>query len=790
MIKLNQIARQKWQIQGQVQGVGFRPFVYRLAQKLHLSGHIYNSGNGVSIEAQGTKANLNEFGRSLTNHCPRLARIDTITQDQLDPDEFDTNFDILPSRQDANPNAMVTEDSAVCQDCLRELFETTDQRHHYGLINCTNCGPRYSIATRVPYDRPNTTMVDFEMCPECHKQYSNPENRRFHAQPISCPSCGPQVEIVDSDGRKIEGEPIKIAQQLLLDGNIVAIKGIGGFHLAVRGDNQQAVDRLRQKKHRDQKPFALMCYDIKQAQELVYLTDSSISLLKSSAAPIVLAPKQLKTNIANSVAPNQPRLGMMLPYTPIQHLLFDKEDFPPLVMTSANLSDEPLVKDNSEALERLGNDQLCDAILWHNRDIHRCVDDSVILDMSNGQALPLRRARGYAPQSLKLPFKNAPSGICLGGDLKNSVAIVKNDQVIMSQHLGDLSHPKAFHNFQQTIDDLCRLFGVHPEWIACDIHPGYFSTQFAKELEKKHSIDIVSVQHHHAHAASVMAEHNLKQSVLALICDGTGFGLDGTIWGGELMIANYNYFNRLAYLKPISLIGGDAAAHDIRRTGLSLMYQAYGNLFTHHTNIHEIIPDPKEQYFFATMLKNNTNCVPSSGAGRLFDGIASLLGVCQVNSYEAQAAMQLEALAWQGKHIELIGDNFIPFNEFTKQLDTTSMIRTLLSLKNQGYPNQDLAKWFHDQFVDGWLRVIKYYSEKMDIHTLALSGGVFCNQYITEKLTQQAEQSGLKVLRHHKVPANDGGLAYGQAAIAAAHSKNKFIQKRGNYVFSRTRKVN
>ena len=492
------MTRRRWRIVGQVQGVGFRPFVYRLARAHGLVGRILNDSTGVVIEAQGGALAMERFAQDLVSQRPALAVISHIETQDVVPVSGEHEFRIEHSEDDHRPRADVTVDSALCGACRGELLSADDRRRGYGLINCTDCGPRYSIIRRVPYDRPNTTMAQFQMCPACAGEYADPSDRRFHAQPIACHDCGPKVALVDSRGRPIDGDPIEQTAKCLEQGQIVAIKGLGGFHLAVRADGEAAVARLRSLKKRDGKPFALMCGSADQAQRVVELSEQGRKAIESPAAPVVLAKRRAGAPVAASVAPDNHRLGVMLPYTPIHHLLFGAlgTDAPALVMTSGNLSDEPLAIDNAEALQRLGG--MCDAILWHDRPIERCVDDSVIIDVGDAP-LPIRRSRGYAPMSIALPADAGVPGLCVGGELKNTVAVVRDGSAILSQHLGDLNHPLALEYFRKAVADLRELFGVRPSWIAHDLHPLYQSHGYAKQLAGELGAELIGVQHHHAH---------------------------------------------------------------------------------------------------------------------------------------------------------------------------------------------------------------------------------------------------------------------------------------------------
>lgn len=768
--------RYRWQISGQVQGVGFRPFVYRLACRHGLLGFIHNDPRGVTLEAQGTVQCLDRFIADLVERRPPLAVIARVDCHEIMLRDDETGFTILASETKATPQTQVTVDTAVCEDCLNELLDPMDRHFCYGLINCTHCGPRYSILRRVPYDRANTTMTEFEMCVACRSEYTNPVDRRFHAQPIACHQCGPKVELVDASGREVDGDPIERAAVLLEQGKIIAIKGLGGFHLSVRADDEQAVARLRRLKRRDAKPFAVMCSTVRDALRHVRLSDRGIEALLSPAAPIVLAKRQLGSSVASAVAPQNHRLGVMLPSTPIHHLLFARGGLRqvPLVMTSGNHSDDPLTIENQEALDRLGG--VCDAILWHDRSIERRIDDSVWLDMDDDAALPLRRARGYVPGALRLPGSDQSQGLCVGGELKNTVAVVRDRQAILSQHLGDLKHPLALAHFKKTIDDLTSLFGVKPKWIAHDLHPAYLSVTYAKELAERWTVPLIGVQHHHAHAAAVLAEHDRRDPVLAVVCDGVGYGTDGTAWGGELLLADLMSFKRLARLRPLSLpgAGGDAAAKDTRRSGLALLRQALGDDFERHPAAERLVPDPQERRVLTAMIRRGFNCMLSSSTGRVFDGVASLLGLCDENRFEAQAAIALEAASAAVDIVDppfadslfAIGDD--GQGDGLRQVDLSPFVRYLIEVDPTPMLVAHLAAMFHEVLAAAWEAAVVEASQCTDFKAVALSGGVFCNQRLTQRLTDRLTRRGFKVLRHRWVPPNDGGLSYGQAAVASA----------------------
>ncbi len=766
-----ELARRRWRIIGQVQGVGFRPFVYRIAVEHHLTGFVRNDGAGVLIEGQGSVDELDRFIAELNTRRPALAVWERVESIDLAIEPEDRVFEIGRSRL-TSVKTDVTVDAATCPDCVREMLDPADRRHGYGLINCTNCGPRFSIVRGVPYDRANTTMAGFEMCLDCRAEYTDASDRRFHAQPVACHHCGPRLDIVDPHGRRIDGDLIETAVTKLKSGQVIAIKGVGGFHLACCADDEAAVARLRKLKVRDRKPFALMVRSIEEARNLVQLSESAERLMRSPASPIILAARKGTGGVAGGVAPDSHRLGVMLPNTPIQHLLFARGGgLGPLVMTSANVSDEPLVISNDDAVQRLG--PMCDAILWHDRPIERPVDDSVLIDFADGEPMPVRRARGFVPASLALPSGCEAPGLAVGGELKNTVAVVRGGRAILSQHIGDLTHAKAYESFLKTIRDMQGLFGVRPQWVAHDLHPVYLSTQAARQIAEEMGIRLIGVQHHHAHAAALMAEHGIEGPILAVVCDGVGYGMDGTMWGGELLLADLRVYRRLAHLAPMLLAGGDAAAKDTRRCGMALLYQAFGPGFADHPMMERLIGDPQERQFLTGMIRRGLQCVRSSGAGRFFDGVGALLGVCHYNGFEAEAAMKLESLAALAEPGEVTEDMFELQPGSSSTVDLSTLVHEMLRRQERGWAASQLSALFHDQFARAWEKAVVAESRRTGVTTVGLSGGVFCNQLLTRLLVERLTSRGMRVLRHRMVPPNDGGTAFGQAAVASKTMKDE-----------------
>lgn len=750
---------------GAVQGVGFRPYVHAVATDCHVSGSIANVGGGVEIHVEGVVPCVQSFVERLRKNLPPHACIRSLQVEELPPLGKESGFSIAPSLNDGGAISILP-DLKVCDECLAELFARKNRRSGYGLITCTHCGPRFSILQHVPFDRPNTTLAAFPLCAECSQEYQSPKDRRFHAQSIACETCGPRIRLTDSCGRTIGGDPIAQARRRLLAGDIVAIKGIGGFHLAVRADSAAAVQRLRRWKGRAAKPFAVMVGSLTQARKTIQLSSGGECLLRSDEAPIVLAPRTSEASVADEVAPGLRHLGIMLPYTPIQHLLFSG-DMPPLVMTSANDGGEPIVFEDAAALDELKH--CIDAMLTHDRPIARGIDDSVAIDLHDLDPILLRRARGYVPSEFNLPIRTEHPGLAMGGDLKSTFALVRDGDVILSQHLGDLEDVRSFERFTTTIEEFQVLFGVAPKWIVRDAHPKYFSSQHARSLATRWKVPLLTVQHHHAHAASVLAEHGISEKTLCLICDGTGYGADGTIWGGELLLADLTSYRRLARLRPLRLPGGDAAARETARCAMALVLDAYGPQFDSVPHGRNLFESASDRELVELMLRSNVSCAASSGAGRYFDGISALLGLCSRNTYEGQAAMMLEAAAGRAGGQDRCSNarfNVSTVDELL-ELDFAPFVRDLC----ENFPRQTVDEWaaeFHEQFVRGWVEVIRQVGARDNHAQVAVSGGVFCNALLVRRFMSLLEPLHLKVIRNRQIPPNDGGVALGQAAIASA----------------------
>ena len=755
--------RRDYRITGQVQGVGFRPFVYRLARELGLGGEVWNDPGGVTILAVGPAEALDALPRRLEAELPALARIDSLELASREPaEERGPAFAIRASAHEGGARGRVTVDSATCQDCLAELADPADRRHGHALINCTNCGPRYTIVQDLPYDRANTTMAGFPMCPRCAAEYRDPGDRRFHAQPVCCPDCGPQLRLVDAEGRCLPGDPIRTAATRLRRGESLAMKGLGGYHLVVDACSDDAVRALRAAKRRRAKPFALMFATLEDALEHVELSREARDLLRSPRSPIVLAVLRQLGAISPDVPAGTHRLGVMLPYTPMQSLLLGAFAGP-LVMTSANESDDPLLTDDDEARERLSPQ--IDLFLMHERPIERAVDDSIVIDAPFG-LLPIRRARGYVPEPLPLPVPAPRPGIATGADLKNTVAIVRGGECVLGQHVGDLEHARAHGRFVQTLEDLQRLWEIEPAWVAHDMHPDYFATRHAELVAEGKGLPRIEVQHHHAHLAALLAEHDRDERIVALVCDGVGYGLDGQAWGGEVLVGGLREFERRGRARPLRLPGGDAAAKACGRCALSWLFDLLGDEALEHPLAARVLPDERERAAVGSMLRKDVRCPPSSGVGRLFDAAAALIRVVQRNEYEAQSGMLLEAMAASSSArdalpIELDEGELL-------ELDTRALLSGLLQAIEAGEHAPELARLFHESLASGLAELTIRVAQAEGLSCIGLSGGVFCNALLSELVGARMERAGFELLRHRLVPPNDGGLAYGQAAVAAA----------------------
>jgi len=725
----------KIHITGIVQGVGFRPFVYGLANRYQLNGWVRNTSAGVDIEVDGEQDVLDAFVKSLRDEAPSLSQIDDLIASFQDPNGF-RSFDIVHSKAVEGAFQPISPDVSICPDCLRELFDPSDRRYRYPFINCTNCGPRFTIIKDIPYDRPKTTMAPFPMCPDCEKEYTDPLDRRFHAQPVACPVCGPQVTFKRSNVPTLTpDDAILETRAALANREIVAIKGLGGFHLACDATDAEAVSKLRRRKLRVDKPFALMMSDLETIEQHCFMNDVERELLQSGARPIVLLQRKSDSPVAKECAPGQDTLGVMLPYTPLHYLLLEKKDnFPDaLVMTSGNLSEEPIATDNDEARERLAS--LADAFLMHDRDIHIRCDDSVVrvfpdckssIETQKSKIYPIRRSRGYSPFPVKLPFE-VPPLLAVGPELKNTFCITNKNYAFLSHHIGDMENYETLQSFEKGIGHFEKLFRVKPEAIAYDLHPNYLSTRYALQRAERNNVKMIGVQHHHAHIAACMAEHGLdgSQPVIGLSFDGTGYGEDGAIWGGEVLVADYKSYERAFHLDYFPLPGGDAAIKKPARTALALLWSLGLDWDDRLASVVEFCAEDRTT--LRTQLERRINTPMTSSMGRLFDAAAALVGVRQSVNYEAQAAIEFEALADPGE------DEVYAFEWEQDKVQVRSVIEALITDVSAGAPIPTISAKFHNGLAQLALEVCQDLRVSRKLNEVALSGGVWQN--ITLKIS-------------------------------------------------------
>jgi hydrogenase maturation protein HypF len=760
--------RQSVRVRGVVQGVGFRPFVYRLAAQNQLGGHIGNDTDGVAIEIEGLEPAVADFLKRLTSEAPPISRIDSVQVDELAP-TGETAFTIVHSQVLGQVSTGIPADAATCAECLRELLDPHDRRYRYPFLNCTNCGPRFTITRRIPYDRPQTSMAVFPMCSACQAEYDDPLNRRFHAQPNACWDCGPHVWLESPTGEEIAfADPIAQCLEELLAGRIMAIKGIGGFHLAVDATSESAVTRLRERKHRYGKPLAVMVRDMDAAHALCVLDNEEAVLLQTPARPIVLARSRASNGIAPSVAPGIPWLGVYLPYAPLQHLLFADPRVRALVMTSANLSEEPIAIDNREARERLGS--IADAFLMHNREILQRCDDSVVAIVDGAPQL-LRRARGYVPLGIVLPL-DAPPLLAVGGHLKSVFTLARGRFAYQSQHLGDLESLTGLDFFTESLAHLTHTFEIEPQAVIHDLHPGYLSTTWAKQWSTDHNLPTIAVQHHHAHIAACMAEHAIDGPVIGLSLDGTGYGTDGHIWGGEVLIADYDKFDRFAHLDYVAMPGGDAAVREPWRMAFAHLLAAGFDPNTAGT-LGLVGATEHEARIVRRMLERGINTPLTSSLGRLFDAVAAVVLNRRNVDYEAQAAIELEGLA-ADQDDEVAPESYtlqIRGGDWSKHepaiISAESMWHALVLDMLNGVDKSRIAARFHAGVGAGFARAAMRAQNATGISTVALSGGVMHNRRLTRMLRRKLESEGLHVFEHRRISPGDGGLSYGQAVIGA-----------------------
>jgi hydrogenase maturation protein HypF len=755
------IERLAVKVTGVVQGVGFRPFIYQLAQKHNLSGWVRNTSGSVDIEAEGTTESLDSFLEDIRHKVPPAASLESVDSRKI-PALASSGFKILESLATEDEYQLISPDLAACEDCRGEIFDPSDRRYRYPFTNCTNCGPRFTIIKDIPYDRPRTTMSNFTMCPDCQREYDNPANRRFHAQPNACPACGPRLELVDNSGRAVPGDPLDETTRLLGEGRIVAVKGLGGFLLACDATNNNAVCMLRQRKRRPSRPFAIMLNNIAEARRYCRISAAEEALLSSPASPIVLLKIEDAGRLAPQIAPGLNHLGVMLPYTPLHHLLMAQTGLT-LVMTSGNITEEPIARDNGEALRRLGS--IADYFLLHNRDIFVRYDDSVVM-CAAADTRVLRRARGLAPHPVKLGF-TAPQILACGAEMKGAFCLTRDNYAFLSQHVGDLENCETLDNYEEVVEIYKRLFRVKPQVVACDLHPDYHSTRYAREQAAKNGLKLVAVQHHHAHIAGLLAEHGISGPVIGVAFDGTGYGADGAIWGGEFLIAGLKGFQRSAHLEYLPLPGGDAATRNPGRVAAAYIYHLLGEpgllAVPSISNM-----DKEEIDILKTQIDRRLNCPLTSSAGRLFDAVSALLGIRQTVDYEAQAAIELEAAVGGCK---AGNDRIYPYGlaaEGTGYIITLApLFQAIITDIAAGAGGLEIARRFHYSIAVMVSGVCRKLADGSGLDTVGLSGGCFQNRLLLEMTVEALRKEKLKVITHTLVPTNDGGIALGQAAVAA-----------------------
>lgn len=765
--------RLRVRVEGVVQGVGFRPFVHALASRLALGGLVGNDASGVFIEVEGPANSVGTFLTALRDEAPPLASIDEVSTSPCPP-LGSSGFTIVASQAIGVRSTLVSADSATCHDCLRELADPADRRHRYPFINCTNCGPRFTITRDVPYDRPMTTMAGFAMCAACAGEYTDPADRRFHAQPVCCPACGPRLTLLGPDGTvalgladgAVAGDPLTRAAELLREGAVLAVKGLGGFHLAADASSEVATALLRGRKHREDKPFAVMVADLEQARSLCQVDAVSESLLISRRRPIVLLNRRDDgdTSIASAVAPRNRQLGLMLPYTPLHHLLLQAV-VRPIVLTSGNVTDEPIAFADTDALTRLA--PIADAFLTHDRAIHVRVDDSVVR-VFGGRPTMLRRSRGYAPEPVRLTLSAPRPVLACGAELKNTFCLLKGRHAMLSQHIGDLENYATFRSFTEGIEHYSRLFDIEPQVIAYDPHPEYLSTKYAfdQPAERQVAVELVAVQHHHAHIASCLADNGEAGPVIGVAFDGTGFGADHSIWGGEFLLADLVGFTRLGHLEQVPMPGGAAAIRQPWRMSVAYLEAAYAG--SPPDGLAVLRRNEARWPQVAQLARKGVNAPLTSSAGRLFDAVAALIGVRDEVNYEGQAAIELEQRADPSEHCAYRAS--IIRGELLR-LCGADFVRAAVADLDAGVNPRVIAARFHNGLAEATARMCDALRERTGVSTVALSGGVFQNLLLLERTVQALSGLGFRVLTHSRVPPNDGGISLGQAAVAAARDQ-------------------
>ena len=754
------ISRFSISIRGVVQGVGFRPFVYQLATKHDLKGWVCNTSGDVKIDVEGERNALDQFLAELEILAPPLAHIESVSATE-EPTAGYERFEIQKSVSEEGKYQLVSPDIATCADCHSELFSPDDRRYRYPFTNCTNCGPRFTIIEDIPYDRPKTTMRHFQMCPQCQQEYDNPLDRRFHAQPNACPRCGPGLQLVDVQGKSVQTtDAIATASQLLRKGKIIAVKGLGGFLLACDAADEQTVQTLRDRKRRTSKPFAIMLATLAEVRKHCLVSETEEELLTSSPCPIVLLKRRADSPVSPSVAPNLKYLGVMLPYTPLHHLLCRDTELP-LVMTSGNLSEEPIAKDNDEAIRRLQG--IADYFLLHNRDIYSRYDDSVTM-VELGKPQILRRARGYAPYPIHLPFK-ARQVLACGAELKNTFCLTRDSYAFLSQHIGDMENLETMEHFETTIELYKKLFRIQPEIIAYDMHSEYLATKYAKALaDASSNLAFIPIQHHHAHTVSCLVDNGLQERVIGVSLDGTGYGTDGSIWGGEFLVADYKGFDRLGHFQYVPLPGGTVAIERPYRMAISYLVSLLGEDALNQNLSFLKSVDSLEVELVKKQIERKINSPLTSSCGRLFDAVSTLIGIRDRIDYEAQAAIELEMAADESESgsypfsiIEQDGKHIAHFAE---------LFAAIINELDKGTSQASMAMKFHNTMVQIVTEMCQRLYRQTGINKVALSGGCFQNRLLLRLTVAALEKAGFDVLTHSKAPTNDGGISLGQAVIA------------------------
>jgi hydrogenase maturation protein HypF len=744
-------------VEGIVQGVGFRPFVHALAAEYGLAGFVGNDAAGVFVEAEGAPEALAVFVADIERRAPALALVERVTTEPVEP-TGERGFQIVASNAGTGRETLISPDTATCPDCLAELVEPTSRRHRYPFTNCTNCGPRFTIITDVPYDRTATTMAEFAMCEGCAREYGDPRDRRFHAEPTCCPACGPALRLIHSDGRPVSGDPIEAAAQWLRQGLVLAVKGLGGYHLAALADCEPAVATLRARKHRADKPFAVMAADLPAARALVEVAPAAVPVLTGVRRPIVLLPRRAGAPVAASVAPGNRDLGVMLPHTPLHHLLAGRVGRP-FVLTSGNVSDEPIAYRDDDARHRLA--PIADGFLLHDRRIHVRADDSVVR-VFHGRELPVRRSRGYVPSPVATGWRFPRPLLACGAELKNTFCVAKGRHAFVSQHIGDLENYEALRSFTEGIANFCRLFDVRPEVVVHDLHPEYLSTKYALDRE---DVDLVGVQHHHAHIASCLADNGQSGPVIGVAFDGLGFGADGTMWGGEFLVADLTGFERVGHLGVMPMPGGAAAVREPWRMAAAYLDAIYGDAVPEV----DVVRRHRDQWTAVVALARSGIGSPlTSSAGRLFDAVSAILGLRDTVTYEGQAAVELEQCVRQDER----GGYPVGVDEGQPLIVAgRDLVQCAVDDLVGGVSPDRIAARFHNGLAGAVVRVARSLRERTDLDTVALSGGVFQNLVLLDRAVSGLQEAGFRVLVHSQVPPNDGGICLGQAVIAAARER-------------------